>query len=252
VSDANLKLWLCGGGGGGGGGGLLVMVLVSEGVEGGDGGSGGGDGGGAVSLLNFCFCFDREYAEHAQRAPRKYHARTKKHTPRSHENTRGRSHDTRCVGFSKRYSLFTRDIEVLFPTMRELGIGLLAYSPLSRGLMLKREFGEGDWRANMPRHGGEHLATNHAAADALAAAAAKRGCTSAQLALAWILAQGEDIVPIPGTTNLGRLAENAGAATVGLTREEADELRKIVPEAVGDRYAGMHGTWNSKSGAGSH
>lgn len=86
----------------------------------------------------------------------------------------------------------------------------------------------------------------------LAAAAAKRGCTPAQLALAWLLAQGDDIVPCPGTTALARVAENAAAARIVLTAAEAAELRALVPEAVGERYAGMHGTWEAKSGAARH
>ena len=145
------------------------------------------------------------------------------------------------------YSLCSRGIEALLPTLRELGIGLLAYSPLSRGLLTRRLPGERDWRRQQPRFDAAHLPANLAAADALAAAAAARGCTPAQLALAWLLAQGEDIVPIPGSTSPARIAENAGAAALRLTPAEADELRALVPEATGDRYAGMHATWESKS-----
>ena len=153
------------------------------------------------------------------------------------------------------YSLFTRDIEAVLPTMRELGIGLLAYSPLSRGLLTKAAPSPTvrDWRNMVPRFQGEHRAANEAAADAVAAIAAKRGCTPSQLALAWLLAQGPDIVPAPGTTSLARLTENLAAVETVLSPAEADELRALVPEASGERYAGMHGTFNSKMpGAASH
>jgi len=147
------------------------------------------------------------------------------------------------------YSLCSRGIEALLPTLRELGIGVLAYSPLSRGLLAKRLPGERDWRSSVPRFAADNLPANLAAADALAAAAAARGCTPAQLALAWLLAQGEDIVPIPGSTDPARITENAGAAGLRLTPAEEAHLRALVPEAAGDRYAGMHATWESKSAA---
>ena len=151
------------------------------------------------------------------------------------------------------YSLLTRDLEgALLPTTRELGIGVLAYSPLSRGLLARSlpSAAPGaafDFRASSPRFRGEALAANLGAADALAARAAARGCTPAQLALAWLLAQGDDIVPIPGTTKLARLAENLGAAAITLSRAEADELRAAIPEGTGERYSGMHGTFNAKA-----
>ena len=152
------------------------------------------------------------------------------------------------------YSLLTRDLEAeLLPTVRELGIGVLAYSPLSRGLLAgslpSGAAGKFDFRAVSPRFAGEALAANLAAAAALAARAAARGCTPAQLCLAWLLAQGDDVVPCPGSTKLQRLAENFGAAEVKLTADEAAELRAAVAEGTGDRYAGMHGTFNSKGAA---
>jgi len=94
------------------------------------------------------------------------------------------------------------------------------------------------------------MAANLSAADTLAAAAAAKGCTPAQLAIAWVAAQGADIVPVPGTTSLARLAENLGAARVVLTAEEEAALRASVAEGSGDRYGGMHGTFNSKVAAG--
>lgn len=153
------------------------------------------------------------------------------------------------------YSLLTRDIEPeLLPTIRELGIGLLAYAPLSRGLLSRSvidpgSLAPGDFRRTAPRFSAAHLGANLAAADALAAAATARGCTPAQLAIAWVSAQGADVIPVPGTTSLARLAENFGAARIELSRSEEEALRAAVAQGSGDRYSGMHGTFNAKVAA---
>ena len=164
-----------------------------------------------------------------------------------------------AASFAPADSLLTRDIEPeLLPTLRELGIGLLAYSPLSRGLLSRAvvdpsALAASDYRRSAPRFSAEHLGKNLAAADALAAAAAARGCTPAQLAIAWVAAQGPDVVPVPGTTSVGRLAENLGAAAVALSAAEEAALRAAVAEGAGDRYGGMHGTFNAKlKGAAAH
>ena len=141
------------------------------------------------------------------------------------------------------YSLWTRDVEAeILPTLRELGIGLVPYSPLGRGFLtgaIKAEtLGDNDFRRGMPRFQGEALQKNLGLVDALTAIAAEKGITPAQLALAWILHQGEDISPIPGTTKIARLEENAGAADVTLSAEDLARIAAAVPETAveGDRY----------------
>lgn len=146
------------------------------------------------------------------------------------------------------YSLWTRGVEAeILPTLRELGIGLVPYSPLGRGFLtgaIKAEtLGDNDFRRGMPRFQGEALEKNLSLVDALTAIAAEKGITPAQLALAWILHQGEDISPIPGTTKIARLEENAGAADVTLSAEDLARIAAAVPETAveGERYtaAGM-------------
>lgn len=142
------------------------------------------------------------------------------------------------------YSLFTREPEdELLSTLRELGTSLVAYSPLGRGFLGARfrsidELSPNDWRRGNPRFQGEQFQRNLAIADAIAEIAAEKRITPAQLALAWVLAQGEDILPIPGTSNPQRLEENVRSADVVLTREDLDRLERAAPKgaAVGDRY----------------
>jgi aryl-alcohol dehydrogenase-like predicted oxidoreductase len=142
------------------------------------------------------------------------------------------------------YSLFTRDPEDdLLPTLRELGTTLVAYSPLGRGFLGARfrtidELAPDDWRRGNPRFQGEQFQRNLAIADAIAEIARAKGVTPAQLALAWVLAQGEDIVPIPGTSSAQRLAENARADDLVLTPDDLDRLDRAAPKgaAAGDRY----------------
>jgi aryl-alcohol dehydrogenase-like predicted oxidoreductase len=146
------------------------------------------------------------------------------------------------------YSLFTRDIEdEILPTVRELGIGLVPYSPLGRGLLTgavtPQSLESGDARAagRFPRFSGEALAANLALVDKVKELASQHGCTPGQLALAWVLAQGEDVAPIPGTKRVRYLEENVAAADVHLSDEDLEALRAAVPRdaVVGDRYADM-------------
>jgi len=147
------------------------------------------------------------------------------------------------------YSLWSRDVESeILPTCRELGIGFVAYSPLGRGFLTGRiqdakELPEGDWRRNHPRFQEENAARNHALVDAVTALADARGCTPAQLALAWLLHQGGDIVPIPGTRKVARLDENAAAARLALDGSELQRIDQVLAThaVAGMRYpaAGM-------------
>ena len=145
------------------------------------------------------------------------------------------------------YSLWTRDLEAdILPTLRELGIGLVAYSPLGRGFLSGRfkspeELDEGDFRRNGPRFTGDNLEANLALAAKVEELAAEKGVTPAQLALAWVLAQGDDIVPIPGTKRRSYLEQNAAAVDVELTEDDLERIDSELPEAAGDRYdrAGM-------------
>ncbi|MCU1260950.1 MAG: aldo/keto reductase [Bryobacterales bacterium] len=142
------------------------------------------------------------------------------------------------------YSLFTRDPEdELLPTLRELGTSLVAYSPLGRGFLGARfrsidELAPNDWRRSNPRFQGEQFQRNLAIADTIAEIAREKGVTPAQLALAWVLAQGKDIVPIPGTSNVNRLEENARSLDPVLTTDDLERLERVAPKgaAVGDRY----------------
>lgn len=140
------------------------------------------------------------------------------------------------------YSLQSRDIEAsVLPAARELGVGIVAYSPLGRGLLTRSfesadELSASDWRRSQPRMLGDNLAVNLSAADRLAAEADKRGVSAAELALAWVLAQGQDIFPIPGCKAVARLEQNVGAAKVQLTTDEAAALATLIGEAAGTRY----------------
>lgn len=145
------------------------------------------------------------------------------------------------------YSLFTRDIEdEILPTIRELGIGLVPYSPLGRGILtgaITTEPDAGDSRstAYFPRFQGDNLATNLVLVDRITEIAAQHGCTPGQLALAWVLAQGEDVVPIPGTKRVKYLEENIGAADLVLTEADLAALADAVPRdaVAGARYGDM-------------
>ncbi|GAA0936632.1 aldo/keto reductase [Nonomuraea longicatena] len=145
------------------------------------------------------------------------------------------------------YSLFTRDLEAaILPTARELGVGLVAYSPISRGLLTGTvpsadRLPDDDFRKHTPRNQGENAEHNAALAARVREIADSAGITPAQLALAWLLAQGDDVVPIPGTKRLAYLEENAAADGVVLTPGELAELERAVPAGAvhGLRYADM-------------
>jgi Predicted oxidoreductases (related to aryl-alcohol dehydrogenases) len=146
------------------------------------------------------------------------------------------------------YSLFTRDLEdEILPTLRELGIGLVPYSPLGRGILTGAITAEslepGDSRATayFPRLNGEALQANLALVDRVRALAEAKGCTPGQLALAWVLAQGEDVVPIPGTKRIRYLEENVGATEVVLSAGDLAALAESVPRGsvTGARYGDM-------------
>jgi aryl-alcohol dehydrogenase-like predicted oxidoreductase len=142
------------------------------------------------------------------------------------------------------YSLFSRDPErELLPVMRELGVGLVSYSPLGRGLLTgvvpkSAEMSEHDFRRNHPRFRGDNLTHNLALAGKIADIAAARNVTPAQLALAWVLARGEDIVAIPGTKRRGYLDQNAAAVDIELDAEDLRQLDEVAPHGAvaGDRY----------------
>jgi len=148
------------------------------------------------------------------------------------------------------WSLWTRDLEVgaaggepVVGVARELGIGLVPFSPLGRGFLTgaiqsPADFGDDDFRKNQPRFQGEAFAANLRLVDAVRELAAEKGVAPGQLALAWVLAQGEDVVPIPGTKRRSYLEENAGAAAVQLTAEDLTRLAAIAPPgaAEGTRY----------------
>jgi aryl-alcohol dehydrogenase-like predicted oxidoreductase len=145
------------------------------------------------------------------------------------------------------YSLWSRHPEdELLPTVRELGIGFVSYSPLGRGFLAgsfknASDFGEGDYRTVTPRFQGENLEANVALVERVEALAADKGVTAAQLSLAWVLAQGKDIVPIPGTKRRSYLEQNVAAAAVELSSDDIAALEAAVPiDAVaGERYPDM-------------
>ncbi|AUZ88687.1 aldo/keto reductase [Arthrobacter agilis] len=139
------------------------------------------------------------------------------------------------------YSLWTRDVEAhILPLLRELGIGFVPYSPLGHGLLTGQirsaaDIPEDDWRKTNPRFVGENFTRNLRLVDEVRAIGAEIGSTPAQTALAWILAQGEDIAPIPGTRRVGRVEENTAADTVELTAQQIERLTALDP-AAGERH----------------
>ena len=142
------------------------------------------------------------------------------------------------------YSLWTRDPETgVLAACRELGIGFVAYSPLGRGFLTGRfqkseDLAQDDFRRNHPRFEGENLQRNLRLAEAVKEMAREKGCSPAQLALAWLLAKGEDIVPIPGTKRRRYVEENAGALEVKLTPDDLSRLEEAFPygATAGERY----------------
>ena len=145
------------------------------------------------------------------------------------------------------YSPFSTDIESpdigLLKTCRELGVAIVAYSPLGRGMLTgayksPADLEEGDYRRSFPRYSEENFPKNLKLVDQINEIAAKKGCTAGQLSLAWLLAQGPDIIPIPGTRRIKYLEENMGALNVKVTSSENADIRKAVENAVthGSRY----------------
>ena len=145
------------------------------------------------------------------------------------------------------YSLWTRHVEdEILPTCRELGIGFVAYSPLGRGFLSGRfkspaDFPDDDFRRYHPRFQGENFDRNMELVSRVEGMAAEKGVTAGQLALAWVLHRGEDVVPIPGTKRVRYLEENVAAADVALSADDLERLDVIAPAGVaaGDRYADM-------------
>jgi aryl-alcohol dehydrogenase-like predicted oxidoreductase len=145
------------------------------------------------------------------------------------------------------YSLWTRDVErKILPTVRELGIGFVAYSPLGRGFLSGRwsapeELPQDDFRRHNPRFQGENFARNLAIVERVRALAEAKDATPAQLALAWVMARGDDVVPIPGTKRVAYLEENIAASAIELTAEDLLALDEAAPigAAAGERYPDM-------------
>ncbi len=159
-----------------------------------------------------------------------------------------RAHATHPItALQTEYSLWTRHVEdEILPTLRELGIGLVPYSPLGRGFLTGAitsldALEEGDFRRANPRFQGEAMERNLAFVERVRSLARDRDVTPGQLALAWVLAQGEDVVPIPGTKRVGYLEENVAAAGLRLGPGDLERLRAAVPveEVAGDRYPDM-------------
>lgn len=163
-----------------------------------------------------------------------------------------RAHATHPIAaVQSEYSLWTRDMETeVLPTCRDLGVSLVAYAPLGRGLLTatisdQKQLADNDFRRLSPRFQDGNLDANLRLVDAVTALAEAKGCKPGQVALAWLLAQGADILPIPGTKRIPYLEENVGAASVVLSPEEVAALSAAIPPgaASGDRYpaAGMRG-----------
>jgi aryl-alcohol dehydrogenase-like predicted oxidoreductase len=152
-------------------------------------------------------------------------------------------------------SLFTREHERgSLAACRELGIGFVAYSPLGRGFLTGRikstsDLADDDWRHSSPRFQDENIARNAALAGQIAALAAEKGCSATQLALAWVLAAGEDVVPIPGTKRVLYLEENLAAEGLTLAPAELERLDRVFPPgaALGDRYGAVASTLIDRS-----
>lgn len=167
-------------------------------------------------------------------------------------NTLRRAHAVHPIAaVQTEYSLWTRDVEhEVLPTCRELGIGFVPYSPLGRGFLTgqltkRDDFAPGDFRVNLPRFSEGALTDNRPIVDAVTAMAQEKNCTPAQLSLAWLLAKGDDIVPIPGTKRLSYLEENTTAADIVLSTTEQSVLEFAVDKLSvnGERYTeeGMKG-----------
>ncbi|KAH6778199.1 oxidoreductase superfamily protein [Perilla frutescens var. hirtella] len=147
------------------------------------------------------------------------------------------------------WSLWSRDLEQeLVPTCRELGIGIVPYSPLGRGFLsvgpkFIQNLPEGDYRKMFPRFQAENLESNKVVYEKISEMATRKGCSPAQLALAWVHHQGDDVSPIPGTSKINNLNENIGALLVKLNLEEMTQLSALADMVNGERHAFMGSTW---------
>jgi aryl-alcohol dehydrogenase-like predicted oxidoreductase len=157
-------------------------------------------------------------------------------------NTIRRAHAVHPVtALQTEYSLWTRDPEAeLLPLLRELGIGFVPYSPLGHGFLTgeirsPEQLSDDDWRKTNPRFTGENFTRNLRIVDEVASVAADAGATPAQVALAWLLAQGDDIAPIPGTKRVARVEENTAADRVELSAKQIERLNNLTP-AIGERH----------------
>jgi len=150
----------------------------------------------------------------------------------------------RVAAVQTEYSLFSREPEEeLLPLLGEVGVALVAYSPLGRGFLAGRfskpeDLAADDWRRGNPRFQGENFAKNLQLVDHLRDLAGRKGCTPAQLALAWLLVRHDNVIPIPGTSSVKRLEENVAAINVRLSKEELEQIEQIAPSGVaaGARY----------------
>jgi aryl-alcohol dehydrogenase-like predicted oxidoreductase len=164
-----------------------------------------------------------------------------------------RAHQVHPVSaLQSEYSLWSRDVEGdILPVCRELGIGFVAFSPLGRGFLAGKaaELDPGDRRRSLPRWQGDALAKNANLFEALKSLARERQCSPAQLALAWLLHKGTDIVPIPGTTKLHRLEENVAATAISLSPEDMARIEDAVPAdaVVGARLDPVEGAWADRN-----
>ncbi|KAM7461331.1 hypothetical protein LguiA_029452 [Lonicera macranthoides] len=151
------------------------------------------------------------------------------------------------------WSLWSRDLEAeIVPTCRELGIGIVPYSPLGRGFFsggakFVESLSENDFRKTIPRFHPENIEANKTVFERVSEMATRKGCTPSQLALAWVHHQGDDVVPIPGTTKIENVNQNIGALSIKLTPEEMKELESYASadKVKGERVAYMFGTWNN-------
>ncbi|XP_010673284.2 probable aldo-keto reductase 2 [Beta vulgaris subsp. vulgaris] len=151
------------------------------------------------------------------------------------------------------WSVWCREVEEeIIPTCRELGIGIVAYSPLGRGFLslgakVMDNLIDSDFRKTLPRLQPENMEHNKLLFEKMSKIASKKGCTTSQLALAWVHHQGEDVCPIPGTTKIENLKQNMGALAISLTTEEMAELESLADQVKGDRYGPMQSsnTWKN-------
>lgn len=170
-------------------------------------------------------------------------------------NSIKRAHSVHPIAaLQSEYSLLTRGVEKeILPLCKELGITFVPYSPLARGLMTNtlnlNELPENDFRRTLPRYQQEYQENNENLAEAFAELATRKGCTPAQLALAWVLAQGDNVIPIPGTKKRDKLRDNAGSVDISLTPGDFEEIEEVLAKYpnVGDRYSEANYKWADRN-----